>query len=213
MYGQTEATARLTFVPPERAVDGDGAIGIPVPGVELRVVGDDGRERPPGEVGHLVARGASVTPGYLDAPDETAAILRDGWLWTGDLARRDAAGFLWLAGRAGEILKVGGYRVVPAEIEEALAEHPAIAEAAVVGAPDALEGEVPVAFVVLRAGATATERDLRRHCRDALGRVKVPTRVVAVEALPRSAAGKPLRPVLRERARALMGEAGAARPP
>ncbi|BDG06817.1 class I adenylate-forming enzyme family protein [Anaeromyxobacter oryzae] len=204
MYGQTEATARLAFLPPERAADKEGSVGIAVPDVELRVVDDAGRERPAGELGQLVARGPSVTPGYLDAPEETAAILHDGWLWTGDLARRDADGFLFLAGRAREILKVGGYRVVPDEIEEALAAHPAVADAAVVGAPDDLEGEVAVAFVELRPGASATERDLRSHCLQVLGRVKVPTRVVAVDALPRSAAGKPLKPVLRERARELM---------
>jgi len=117
MYGQTEATARLSYLPPDRSEDKAGSIGIPVPGVELRVADERGRELPTGEVGELVARGQNVTPGYLDEPAETAAILRHGWLWTGDLACRDADGFLFYRGRANEILKVGGHRVSPFEIE------------------------------------------------------------------------------------------------
>ena len=133
MYGQTEATARLSYLPPERAEDKAGSIGIAIPGVELRVVDEHGRELPPGEVGELVARGANVTPGYLDEPEETAAILHDGWLWTGDLAERDADGFFFHRGRAKEILKIGGHRVSPIEIEQVIARHPDVAEAAVVG--------------------------------------------------------------------------------
>ena len=95
MYGQTEATARLSYLPPRRALDKAGSIGIAIPGVELRVVDEHGRELPPGEVGELVAQGPNVTPGYLDEPEETASILRNGWLWTGDLACRDADGFFY----------------------------------------------------------------------------------------------------------------------
>jgi acyl-CoA synthetase (AMP-forming)/AMP-acid ligase II len=181
MYGQTEATARLAYLPPERGEEKMGSIGIPIPGVELKVLDDGLRELPAGEVGHLVARGENVTPGYLDAPDDTAAILHDGYLWTGDLARRDEDGFLFLVGRAKEILKIGGYRVSPVEIEVVLAEHPGIAEAVVVGAPDPVQGEVAVAFVLPRGG----------------GAVEV------VEGIPRNSSGKPLKAELAERARAL----------
>ena len=127
MYGQTEATARLSYLPPERADDKAGSIGIPIPGVELRVMDEPAIEAPPGEVGELVARGDNVTPGYLDEPEETAAILRDGWLWTGDLAERDADGFFYHRGRAKEVLKIGGHRVSPIEIEQVLARHPDVA--------------------------------------------------------------------------------------
>src|SRR3990172_10033213 len=123
MYGQTEATARLSYLPPERAQDKGGSIGVPIPSVELRVVDDGGRELPPGETGQLVARGDNVTPGYLDEPEETAAILHDGWLWTGDLALRDADGFFFHKGRSKEILKIGGHRVSPIEIEHVIAAH------------------------------------------------------------------------------------------
>ena len=129
MYGQTEATARLSYLPPDRAAEKEGSVGIPIPGVELRVVDEAGSELPPGDIGELVARGANVTPGYLDEPEETAAILRDGWLWTGDLACRDTEGFIYLRGRVREILKVGGKRVSPVEIEQTITRHPDVRDA------------------------------------------------------------------------------------
>jgi acyl-CoA synthetase (AMP-forming)/AMP-acid ligase II len=202
MYGQTEATARLAYVPPERGEEKLGSIGVAIPGVELAVVDEDGREVPREETGHLVARGDNVTPGYLDDPEETAAILRGGWLWTGDLARRDADGFFFLVGRAREIIKIGGNRVSPMEIEHVVAGHPGVAETVVVGAPDPLQGEVAVAFVVARTGAVVGEEDLRRFCRERLAPYKVPARVVPLDALPKNSAGKPLRAELAARARA-----------
>lgn len=204
MYGQTEATARLAYLPPERAEEKHGSIGVAIPRVELRVVDESGCELPPGEVGHLVARGENVTPGYLCAPDETAAILHDGWLWTGDLARRDEDGFLFIAGRAKEMLKVGGHRVSPLEIENLVMEHPSVKEAAVVGAADAVQGEVIVAFVVPREGAALDEALLRRFCRERLPAFKVPSRVELVDALPRNPSGKPLKAELIARATALV---------
>jgi long-chain acyl-CoA synthetase len=193
MYGQTEATSRLSYLPPERAADKRGAIGIPIPGVELRVVDDDGGELPAGRTGNLVARGANVTLGYLDEPEETAALLRGGWLWTGDLARRDEDGFFFHQGRSKEILKIGGHRVSPIEIEHVVARHPDVAEAAVVGVPHELMGEVPMAFVVARPGSSPAEEDLRRFCREQLPPYKVPVRFTHVESLPRNEAGKLLR--------------------
>jgi acyl-CoA synthetase (AMP-forming)/AMP-acid ligase II len=201
MYGQTEATARLAFVPPERGEEKLGSIGVAIPGVELAVVDEEGREVARDETGHLVARGDNVTPGYLDDPEETAAILRAGWLWTGDLARRDADGFFFLVGRAREIIKIGGNRVSPMEIEHVIAGHPAVAEAVVVGAPDPLQGEVAVAFVVPKAGAVIVEDDVRRFCRESLAAYKVPARIVTIDGLPKNAAGKPLRAELAAKAR------------
>jgi acyl-CoA synthetase (AMP-forming)/AMP-acid ligase II len=193
MYGQTEATARLSFLPPARAGDKPGSIGIPIPGVELRVVDERGAALHDGETGHLVARGANVTPGYLDEPEETAAILHDGWLWTGDLAHRDRDGFFFLQGRSKEILKIGGHRVSPVEIEHVLARHPDLVDAAVVGIPDPLMGEVAAAFVVHRPGRAVDEAELRRFCRESMPAYKVPVRFTAVESLPRNEAGKLLR--------------------
>jgi len=199
MYGQTEATARLSYLPPELATDKAGSIGIPIPGVELRVVDEGGHEVPPGTVGELVARGANVTPGYLDDPGETAAILRDGWLWTGDLAERDADGFLYHRGRAREMLKIGGHRVSPIEIEQVLETHPDVAEAAVAGVPDALLGEVSRAFVVPRPGAVLEEAELIRFCRERMPALRVPALITIVDALPRNESGKLLRAELAAR--------------
>ncbi len=193
MYGQTEATARLSYLPPQRAEEKKGSIGLPIPGVQLAVVDDSGRLLPDGETGHLVARGDNVTAGYFEEPEETAAILHDGWLWTGDLAERDGDGFFFHRGRSKEILKIGGHRVGPVEIEQAVAEHPDVSEAAVVGAPDPLMGEVPVAFVVLRPGRSATEEELQRFCRQRMAAYRVPTRITFLASLPRNESGKLLR--------------------
>ncbi len=193
MYGQTEATARLSYLPPRFGADKSGSIGIAIPGVTLKVVDDDGTELPWGETGHLVARGDNVTPGYLEAPEETAAILRDGWLWTGDLAVRDADGFLFHRGRSKEILKIGGHRVSPGEIEQVIARHPEVAEVAVIGVEQELKGEVAAAFVVGRGGRSPVGADLQRFCREHLPAYMVPTTVTVVEALPRNQAGKLLR--------------------
>ncbi|HET9451488.1 MAG TPA: fatty acid--CoA ligase family protein, partial [Aggregicoccus sp.] len=198
MYGQTEATARLSYVPPERLEEKAGSIGVPVPGVELRVVSESGAPLGAGESGHLVARGESICPGYFQDAEATREVLRDGWLWTGDLAYRDADGFLFLVGRAKEILKVGGHRVSPQEIEHALLEHPSVLEAAVVGLPDPLEGECAVAAVVLREPSAALDPELlRRHCRERLPAHKVPRHVLFLEALPRGGSGKVQRSALR----------------
>jgi long-chain acyl-CoA synthetase len=202
MYGQTEATARLSYLPPERAEDKKGSIGIAIPGVELQVVDDAGRELPRGETGHLVARGDNVTKGYLGAPEDTAAILHDGWLWTGDLALRDEDGFFFHRGRSKEILKIGGQRVSPVEIEQVVARHQDVAEAAVIGASDPLKGEVAAAFVVPRPGCSPTEADLRKFCREHLPAYMVPATIQFVEALPRNEAGKLLRAELATRLRA-----------
>jgi len=198
MYGQTEATARLSYLPPERALDKEGSIGRGLENVELRVVDAQGRELASGEIGELVARGPSITSGYLGAPEETAAILRDGWLWTGDLAWRDDEGFVYLSGRAKDMLKLGGHRVSAAEIEGVIAEHPGVAEVAVVGAPDALGGEAAVAFVVPTRETPLDPSDLRRFCRQKLPAFKVPQQVRIVSDLPKTSSGKVAKPALRE---------------
>jgi acyl-CoA synthetase (AMP-forming)/AMP-acid ligase II len=198
MYGQTEATARICYLPPERAVDKEGSIGIPISGVEVRVVDEAGRACPPGEVGELTVRGPNVTPGYLDDPTATAEILRDGWLWTGDLAVQDDEGFLYHRGRAREMLKVGGRRVSPVEIEQIIERHPAVAEAAVRGVSDGLKGEVPAAFVVRHRHASLTEDDLRTFLRATAAPWLMPATVTFLERLPRNEAGKLLRAELPE---------------
>ena len=193
MYGQTEATARLSYVPPERLDENQASIGIPIPGVELAVVDETGCVLPDEETGHLVARGDNVTPGYLNDPEETAAILHDGWLWTGDLAYRNRDGLYYLRGRSKEILKIGGHRVSPTMIEHVLGEHPDVAEAAVIGAPDEMMGEVPVALVVPHPGKVPTKADIRKFCGERMPIYCVPITVQLVDSLPRNQAGKLMR--------------------
>jgi acyl-coenzyme A synthetase/AMP-(fatty) acid ligase len=190
MYGQTEATARLTCLPPETAADRSGSVGVALPGLEIRVVDDDGREARRGETGHVVARGPSVTPGYYRAPEETARVLRGGWLWTGDLGWMDEDGYLFLCGRTKEILKIGGHRVAPEEIEAALAQHPGVVEAAAIGVSHPLMGEVAAVVVVAAPGSRLTEAELRRHCAERLPPYGVPRVYRFAPELPRNAAGK-----------------------
>lgn len=199
MYGQTEATSRLAYLPPERFVDKPDAIGVAIPGVELRVVDDQGREVCADGVGNLIARGDNVCQGYFGAPEETDKILKNGWLWTGDLARRDADGYFFVVGRTRTMLKVSGHRFSPEEVEERLGQHPAVTEACVVGVPDPVTGEAASAFVVL--GMAVDPAALRRFCAEALPSYKVPKNVVAIDALPRSAAGKVRRAELEKQAR------------
>ncbi|HVY29627.1 MAG TPA: class I adenylate-forming enzyme family protein [Polyangiaceae bacterium] len=192
MYGQTEATARLSYVPPDRS-DKRDSIGIPIPGVELRIVDEDGSELPVGVQGELVARGANITPGYYKMPDESARILASGWLRTGDLGHRDQDGYFYLVGRAKEILKIGGHRVSPAQIEATLAGCEGVSEVAVAGTADRLMGEVPVALVVVEAGSVLSELDLRKFCAARLPAYMVPRVVGFASALPRGPSGKLLR--------------------
>lgn len=201
-YGLTEASP-VTHVAPLGGLRKAGSIGIPVPDTDARIVDlEDGtRVLPPGEVGELVVRGPQVMAGYWNRPDETAAVLRDGWLYTGDIARMDSDGYFYIVDRKKEMLISGGLNVYPREVEEVLFAHPAVQEAAVIGVPDAHRGEVPKAFVVLRPGAQATAEDLMDHCRTHLAPYKVPRYVEFRDSLPKSLIGKVLRRVLSEEER------------
>ncbi len=198
MYGQTEATARLTYVPPAQAAAKRGAAGIALDNIELAIVDEHGQPQGVDVEGHVVASGPSITPGYFRAPDETAEILQDGRLWTGDIGRIDSDGFLFLTGRAKEVLKLAGNRVSPVEIEEILAAHDAVDEVAVAGGVDSTGNEHAIAFVIGVEGADTTEDDLRRHCRQIAPAFKVPTRVRFVDSLPYTASGKVARKQLQE---------------
>ena len=206
MYGQTEASARLTYVPPERLDAKIGSAGIAIPGVSITVVGPDGEPVPAGTVGEVVARGDNVMLGYLDDPEATARALRDGGLHTGDLGYLDDDGYLFLVGRDTEMIKSGGHRIGPQEIEEVVAEVPGVAECAVAGVPDELLGQAIVAFVVREPGepgTALTDRAIKKACFERLPRFKMPAEVRFVDALPRSDRGKILRSEL---ARALQAE-------
>jgi fatty-acyl-CoA synthase len=210
-FGMTEFGPGLFSMGPEYAVSKAGSIGRPNYHVEARLVDDDGHEVPPGGVGELVLKGPSMCSGYFNDEKATAeAIDAKGWFHTGDLARRDEDGFFTIAGRKKDMFISGGENVYPLELETALYEHPAVAQCAVVGVPDAKWGEVGRAYVVLHPGASATPDALLEHLRGRVARFKVPKKVEVLERLPVSAAGKILKRELREAAIAADARAVAA---
>ena len=179
-----------------------GSIGKPAYGVELRICDETGREVPRGQVGEIVTRSDAVMNGYLEMPEQTAEAIRDGWFWGGDLARMDDEGYLYLAGRSKDMIIRGGENVYPVEIESVLADHPSVAQVAVVGRPDDHWGEVVVAVVTGDPTGPAPDPEvLREHCRGRLAAYKVPTEVVVVAEMPLNASGKILKRRLRERLR------------
>jgi len=149
-----------------------------------------------GEVGELAIRGPQVMRGYWNRPDETAQVLRDEWLYTGDMARMDEDGYFYLEDRKKDMIKSGGENVYPREVEECLCRHPKVKEAAVVGLPQGLHGEQIKAYVVLEDGQTAAPSELLDHCRRELAKFKVPKRIEFRSALPKTTVGKVLRRVL-----------------
>ena len=207
-YGPTECSPVLTVNPPggSRKI---GSVGPAIPDVELRIVDDDDQPQPTGTVGEIVARGPNVMLGYLNRPAETAQALRHGWYHTGDLGRVDEDGYYYIVDRKTDLIIVGGLNVYPREIELVLAQHPAVAESAVIGVPDPLRGEVPQAMVVLREGAEATSQGLLAWCRQRLAAYKVPRGLNIVPALPKTVTGKVLKSQLRAAARSSPGRPGA----
>lgn len=201
MYGQTEATARLSYVPPASLSKKLGSIGIPIPGVELKIVDDGGRPLAEGETGHLVAAGPNITPGYLGLANETSEILHDGWLWTGDLGYRDNDGFFFLTGRKRSFMKVSGHRFSTAEVEQRLLQHPEIRETCVVSVPDAVTGEAVFAFV---APEPISIHEVRRFCSQTLPTYEVPKFVHGLPRLPLNTSGKVARPDLEVLARQIV---------
>ena len=198
-YGQSETgplTVRRPFHPREKR----GTVGRPAHNVDLRIVDSDGRDVPTGEVGELITRGDHVFVGYWNDPRETAAAFKnsDGWLWTGDLGRRDAEGFVTLVDRSKDMIVSGAENIYPTEIENALIKHPAVADCAVFGIPDDRLGEVPAAHVVLRPGARVTAEELIQHAAGIVARFKRPRLIEFVERLPKTSVGKVQKAVLRE---------------
>lgn len=198
MYGQTEATARLSYLSPERLPDKLGSIGRGIAGVELRVLDENGRPVRPGETGEIYARGANVCAGYLDDPAGTAAKFTPDGLRTGDLALVDEEGFLYIVDRVADFIKSWGHRISSQEIEECALGMPELVSAAAVGVADPEAGEAITLFVVPAPTARVRPEDVLGFCRSRLARHKVPTSVVLVEAMPLNASGKIVKARLRE---------------
>jgi O-succinylbenzoic acid--CoA ligase len=196
-YGLTETASQLTTLAPADALRKLGSAGKALSGSEVRIVGEDGRDCAANGPGEIIARGPTVTPGYLNRPEATAEALRDGWLHTGDLGYLDAEGYLYVLDRRTDLIVSGGENVYPAEIESALQSHPAVLEAGVIGVADDRWGQVPHAVVVLRPGAATTAGELIEWCKAHLASYKTPRGVSFVESLPRNAAGKLVRASLK----------------
>jgi long-chain acyl-CoA synthetase len=198
-YGLTEASP-TTHSTPTLAKRKIGSIGLPFPSTDCKIVDLETGERvvPVGEAGELCVRGPQVMKGYWNRPEETAIALRDGWLYTGDVARMDEDGFFYIVQRKKDMIIVSGFNVYPNEVEDVLFTHPAVLETAVIGVPDQYRGEAVKAFITLRPGANATADEVIEFCRANLAKYKVPSLIEFMPSLPKSAVGKVLRRELRE---------------
>jgi long-chain acyl-CoA synthetase len=203
MYGQTEATARLSYLPPALLGTKLGSVGKGIPGVTLRVVGESGAQVKPGEVGEIVARGANISPGYLDDPEATAEKFRDGALYTGDLATVDEEGFIYITDRKADFIKSYGYRVSSQTVEACVLELPEVVAAAAIGVPDLACGEAIRLYATLRTGSQLTPEEIIAHCRQRMAAYMVPHEVSMVKSLPTNANGKVLKAVLKRQATSL----------
>lgn len=196
-YGLTETSPAVTTTALGEETR-PGSIGLPLPGVEVRLIDEHGAEVEEGDPGQIVVRGPNVFAGYWRRPDETEAAFRDGWFLTGDVAYRDDDGYLHIVDRTKDVIIVSGFNVFPKEVEDAIALHPKVAECVVLGVPDQRTGEAVKALVVGRPGETLTEEEVLDRCRDSLARFKWPRDIELVDSLPKHATGKVLRRRLRE---------------
>lgn len=190
MYGQTEATARLAYVPPGELERKAGSAGRAIPGVELTVRSEDDVDLPPGQLGEVCARGGNVMQGYWNDPEETAKVLKGGWLHTGDLGTMDEDGFLFLRGRSREMIKSGAHRITPAEIEEVIRGVRGVDDVAVVGVDDDVLGQAVKACVISKQPSDRLRQEILRTCRATLALFKVPREVEFRTEFPRTGSGK-----------------------
>ncbi len=204
-FGLSE-TSPVTHVNPLNGMRKTGSVGIPVPGTDQKVVDIETGEKELGinEEGELCLKGPQVMLGYWNRPEETAKVLRDGWLYTGDLAKIDEDGYCYIVGRKKDMIVAGGYNIYPDEVDDVLFSHPAVLEAATIGIPDPKRGETVKSFVVLKPGESLTEEELIAYCKKELAAYKVPKQIEFIDELPKSSMMKILRRELREKELAKM---------
>jgi long-chain acyl-CoA synthetase len=190
MYGQTEATARLTYLPPAKLEAKLGSVGVPIPGVRIELRDSQSHQVAAGEVGEICAHGPNIMVGYWNDAAATADVVRDGWLRTGDLARMDEDGYIYIEGRASDMIKVGAFRVSPQEIEEVLLALDGVEEVGVTGIPDETLGQSIKAVVVPKPGVQLEMLSVKAHCRQNLAAYKVPKIIEFAATLPRTSSGK-----------------------
>jgi fatty-acyl-CoA synthase len=198
IFGQTE-TSTITFLPPEKAAAKMGSVGVPVFYGEVRIVDKKGRDAGPEEIGEMVVKGPTLMSGYWNRPDLTSETIRDDWLYTGDLARRDEEGYIYIVDREKDMYISGGENVYPAEIEKVLHTHPRVFDAAIIGIPDEKWGEVGKAFIVLKPGGTVSNGEILEFLKGKVAKYKIPKCVEYVEELPKTASGKIQKFLLKER--------------
>jgi long-chain acyl-CoA synthetase len=196
-YGLTEASPVVCFNPP-LGVQKEGSVGLPIPYVECKIVDENNMELPVGEVGELAVRGENVMLGYYNQEEETKKTLLNGWLHTGDLAKEDEDGYIFIVDRKKDMVIVGGLNVYPREVEEVIYEYPKVKEAAVIGVKDKLRGEYVKAFVVLKEGENCHSKELLRYLKGRLAAYKLPRVIDFIESLPKNSTGKILKRVLNE---------------
>lgn len=193
-FGMSE-TPTATHCNPLFGKNPPGSIGIPLPDIDARIISleDEVTVLPPGEVGELVVKGPNIMKGYHNMPTETHNALRDGWLYTGDIARMDEDGYFYIVDRKKELIKPGGYQVWPREVEEVIIQNPKVMEVGVAGIPDAYRGETVKAWIVLKPGETATAEEIKAWCQERIAKFKVPTHIEFRDELPKTTVGKILR--------------------
>ena len=196
-YGLTEASPAVSFNPPD-GVQKEGSIGLPLPDVECMIIDEEDRELTAGEVGELAVRGENVMLGYYNQLDETVKALRGGWLHTGDLAKKDEEGYIYIVDRKKDMVIVAGLNVYPREVEEVIYQYPKVKEAAVIGMADKLRGEYVKAFIVLKEGEECHSKELLRFMREKLAPYKLPRHIEFVESLPKNSTGKIMKRILKE---------------
>jgi long-chain acyl-CoA synthetase len=192
-YGLTETSPMITLVEPNKAEAKMGSIGCAVPGVEVKIVDENGKELCVDEPGEIITRGPHVMKGYFRRPSATAERIRGGWLYTGDVGKRGADGYYYHLGRRDDMIITGGLNVYPAEVENMIYTYPGVQETIVFAIPDAKRGAVIGAAIVPRSGASVVEKEMLTFLRANLANFKVPDRVVIRESLPRTSSGKTIR--------------------
>ena len=196
-YGLSEASPAVSTNYHNRTTK-PGSIGQPIPEVEVRIVDDEDHDVPRGEVGELLVKGPNVSVGYYRLPEETARTFRGGWLHTGDMARMDEDGYLYIVERKKDLIIRGGFNIYPRDLEEILYRHPAVEDAVAIGIPDPVMGEEIKVYIVLKEDAKASAEDIRQYCREQLAKNKWPKEIEFIRALPRNPMGKILRKELRK---------------
>ncbi len=197
-YGLSEAAPIVARHRPDMPQK-PGSIGIPIPGVEVRIVDEEDNDLPVEKIGELIVRGPNVSPGYYKMPEETGQAFRNGWLYTGDMARMDEDGYLFIVDRKKDLIIRGGLNIYPWDVEEVIYEHPAVQDVAVIGVPDPIMGEEIKAFVVLKPGFSISDQELIPYCQESLGKYKCPKYIEFIDLIPRNPVGKVLRQELRQR--------------